>query len=198
MTDLLGGVSKAAYTKSLNSYTSQLISLQNQSMNETSGQTFQNLVINVDTSNSVVPDQFAKQIIDSVTGAASTAAAKNNSTNKVTAGSGSKGGGPKISTNAGNSGVSSTSSSSTSSPTITLPKVFSPSASSTGSDKYTGVPIQYKGNSNLTQFPTNRGPNPTNPGYVSAGKKNSNLTKFPTINPNGGKKWKLMLVYPFL
>ena len=196
MTDLLGGVSKAAYTKSLNSYTSQLISLQNQSMNETSGQTFQNLVINVDTSNSVVPDQFAKQIIDSVTGAASTAAAKNNSTNKVTGGSGSKGSGPKISTGAGNSGGSSTSSSSTSSPTNT-----SPSASSTGSDKYTGVPIQYKGNSNLTQFPTNRGPNPKNPGYVSAGdlyKKNSNLTKFPTIHPNEGKKWKLMLVYPFL
>ena len=101
MTDLLGGVSKAAYTKSLNSYTSQLISLQNQSMNETSGQTFQNLVINVDTSNSVVPDQFAKQIIDNVTGAVSNATNKNNVSNSVTSGSSSRGNPPKISPSAG-------------------------------------------------------------------------------------------------
>ena len=101
MTDLLGGVSKAAYTKSLNSYTSQLISLQNQSMNETSGQTFQNLVINVDTSNSVVPDQFAKQIIDNVTGAVSNATNKNNVSNSVTSGSSSRGNPPKISPTAG-------------------------------------------------------------------------------------------------
>ena len=70
-------------------------------MNETSGQTFQNLVINVDTSNSVVPDQFAKQIIDNVTGAVSNATNKNNVSNSVTSGSSSRGNPPKISPSAG-------------------------------------------------------------------------------------------------
>ena len=116
MTQLLGGVSRSAYAQSLNSYNSQLIALQNHSLNETSGQTFQNLVINVDTSNSVVPDQFAQQIINNVTGIVSNVANKNNTSNSVTSGSSSRGTSGKSSPSAGgSSGSSNKVSSSTSS-----------------------------------------------------------------------------------
>ena len=146
MTQLLGGVSRSAYAQSLNSYNSQLIALQNHSLNETSSQTFQNLVINVDTSNSVVPDQFAQQIINNVTGIVSNVANKNNVSNSVTSGSSSRGTSGKVSPSAGgSSGSSNKVSSSTSSannPSKSNP--YTSSADSYSKKPYTSSADSYK------------------------------------------------------
>ena len=81
---LLGGLSAADYSKQTGGIVSKANQAQSAAAAAASGGAFQNLVVNVSADNSVIPEQFSKNLSAQIQAAVQKAYAKSNTTNSVT------------------------------------------------------------------------------------------------------------------